>query len=200
VARLDSRYVDANPAAPGERQYWTEAWFLPDHTVFPWDGSKATVVWDRWDTLRSRRLAVFNYGVSQQDSHWLVAPFPRFAKIPHSGGVPYSGPVTDIHDSANVPYSGSVWVDPDAGSVWRTSDIVTEIPVRFGTRYASSDEDFDQFTIGTTQYLLPVARVEVVRYKGDMLRSEWAFRNYHKFEADSAITFFGADSSITYRH
>ena len=192
--------VDTNPIAAGGRQYWTEAWSLPGHTVFPWDGSEATVVWDRWDTRRDHRLAVFNYSVSQRDSHYLVTTFPNAAKIPHSGDVPYSGPVTEIHDSANAPYSGSVWVDPVTGSIWRCSDIATEIPARFGTRYASNVENFDQFTIGTTEYLLLVARVEVVRTKVEMLRSEWAFRNYHKFEADSAITFFGADSSITYRH
>jgi hypothetical protein len=192
--------VDTNPIAAGGRQYWTEAWSLPGHTVFPWDGSKATVVWDRWDTRRDHRLAVFNYSVSQRDSHYLVTTFPNAAKIPHSGDVPYSGPVTEIHDSANAPYSGSVWVDPATGSIWRCSDIVKETPARFRTRYASNVEDFDQFTIGTTEYLLLVARVEVVRTKVEMLRGEWAYRNYHKFDADSSITFFGTDSSITYRH
>ena len=191
--------VDTNPIAAGGRQYWTEAWSLSGHTVFPWDGSKATVLWDRWDTLRAHRLAVFDYTVGQQDSHYLVTTFPNAAKIPHSGDIPYSGPVTDIHDSANAPYSGSVWVDPATGSIWRCSDVVTEVPARFGTRYASNVEDFDQFTIGTGQYLLIAARVEVVRTKVSMSRSEWAYRNYHKFEAGSSVTFFGADSSITYK-
>jgi hypothetical protein len=55
-------------------------------------------------------------------------------------------------------------------------------------------------TLGTTQYMLNVMTVDVTENSADTNRYESVFRNYRKFEADSSITFFGADSAITYRH
>jgi hypothetical protein len=140
---------------------------------------RATLVWNRWDTLRGHRLAVFDYTVGRQDSKWAV--------IEGSTG------------SAIVPYAGSVYVDPATGAVWRVSDVITDIPVRFKTRYASGTLDSDLIMIGTTQYLLPVTEIEIVRGEGEMdRRTELVYRNYHKFEVDSSIDFLQVDSSVTF--
>jgi len=141
---------------------------------------RAKLVWSRWDTLRDHRLAVFDYTVSQQDSKWTVTE--------RSAG------------SATVPYAGSVFLDPATGAIWRLTDVVTEIPARFKTRYASGTLDSDLVTIGTAQYLLPIADTEIGRREGEMdWRVEWVNRNFHKFEADSSIDFLQVDSSVTER-
>jgi hypothetical protein len=140
---------------------------------------RATLVWNRWDTLRDHRLAVFDYTVSQQDSKWTVVEPPTA--------------------SAVVPYVGSVYVDPATGAIWRLTNVITEIPARFKGRYLSSVYDSDLVTSGTTQYLFFIAHTEIVRREGAAdRRVEWVYRNYHKFEVDSSIDFRQVDSSITY--
>jgi hypothetical protein len=193
---------DSMRIAHGGREYWCcrigrngkplagakwEAAFLYTFSEFEGLAGKATVVWDRWDTLRSRRFAVFHYSVSQQDSQWGMDSTSE-----------KDSNWTWIKSGAYVPYSGSIYVDPATGAIWRMSDVVTDLPARFKTRYASGTTDYDEVAIGTTRYMLPITKSVVTR-RGPDRRDDWAYRNYHKFDADSSITFFGTDSSITYK-
>jgi hypothetical protein len=175
---------------------WVPPWSVPGSGEFPWDGSKATVTWVRWDVVRGHRVAVFDYSVSAQDSHWILPNFRNDAVVPRSDGVKFSGPVTDFRGSAVLPYSGNVWVDPSTGAIWRTSTVTGEPPARSRIRSSSGTTDYDLLTLGTTQHLLRVANVTVVGTD----RVETLFRNYRKFEADSSITFFGTDSTVIYRN
>jgi hypothetical protein len=177
------------------REYWRPAggngkplphakWHatMLNHAGFkPLEETRAAFVWDRWDTVRGHRVAVFDYKVSQRDSGWV------YWKV--------SGT-----DSAIVPYSGYICVDPATGAIWRFSDVVTEIPARFPDRYVSGVEDYDQVTIGATQYLVRMTRTVTMiqRGEGGAVRDEWVYRNYQKFDAASSITFFGVDSTITF--
>jgi hypothetical protein len=122
------------------------------------------------------------------------------AKVPHSPeGIPYSGPVTDIRYAENIPYCGEVWIDPDTGGVWRLSDVV-EYPARFKTRKSSGVMEYDSVTLGAATYLLPVKNTVIMDARTERSRPEYVYRNYRKFEADSSITFFSADSTIKYPH
>jgi hypothetical protein len=177
---------------------WVQAWYVPGEGTFPWDRSNATLVWNRWEVVRGHRAAVFDYSVSQHDSHW-IKPYFDNATIPHAGGVLWSGPVTNLRKSAILPYKGSVWVDPFTGAIWRHSVVINEIPARFVHRSESDITDFDLVTLGETQYLLRVMDVFVMD-NVNTDREEWVYSNYGKFEADSSITFFEADSTVTYRH
>jgi hypothetical protein len=172
--------VTGKNGKPSKLAKWKEVGIYPTG-LFEALASRATLVWDRWDTLRARRFAVFNYSVGQQDSKWI---------LPERGIA-----------SARVPYSGSVHVDPVTGAIWRVSEVVNEIPARFKTRHISGVRDYDQVAMGTTQYLLLMTHSVIIRpnlWDVDE-RDDWVYRNYHKFDADSSITFFGADSSITYK-
>lgn len=147
--------------------------------------TKATIVWDHWETLRAHRLAVFNYSVSLKDSEWGL-----------DRAVKRGSDWTLIKSGVYAPYSGSVYVDPATGAVWRITQVITEIPAP--VKFISGVADYDEVMIGTRQYLLPVTSSTIIRRDTDR-RDEWFFRNYHKFDADSSITFFGADSSITFK-
>jgi hypothetical protein len=186
-----------NKPAPNQ---WVQSWYVPGSDTFPWDGSKASLVWNRWDVVRGHRVAVFDYSVTQQDSHFIMPYFRDKAVIPRLDGAPYSGPVTDLRNSAVLPYAGSMWVDPSTGAIWRLSMQIGEFPARFKIKHSSAVTDFDLVTLGTTQYLLKVADVEVLPYSADTDRCERLYSNYRKFEADSSVTFFGVDSTINYRH
>jgi hypothetical protein len=91
-------------------------------------------VWNRWDDLQSRRLAVFDLKVSRQKS----------------GVAPFSG-------SRLVDYSRIVY--------------------------------YDHMTLGAAQYLLSTASTVTYRRGAVMHRVKWVLRNFHKFEADSSVTF-----------
>jgi hypothetical protein len=179
---------------------WVQTWYIPGFGTFPWDGSNASVVWNRWDVVRGHRVVVFDYSVRAQDSHAILPYRHGKASIPRADGHLWSGPVTDMRDSAILPYTGSVWVDPSTGAIWRHSTLTTEFPARFMLHSSSVTNDYDLVTLGTTQYMLNVMTVDVTENYADTNRYEWVFRNHRKFAADSTITFFGADSAITYRH
>jgi hypothetical protein len=173
---------------PGE---WREP-FTPHYsTLFPWGRDHATTVWNRWETLQLHRLAVFDYQVKKEDSTALTCEKPVW-----SGG-PFSGHVTCRY-SEKIPYHGAVWVDPETGAIWRNTDTQDEFPARDKIRYNASIEEYDEIVIGTTPYMLVVRIETTTRTKIDAERNETVFRNYRKFEADSNITFFGADSSIKF--
>jgi hypothetical protein len=171
---------------PPAHAQWKEAG-LYSFDTFQAVATRAAIVWDRWEILRARRFAVFNYSVSLRDSEWEMGR-----------AVQRGSDWTTIKYGVNVPYSGSIYVDPATGAIWRYAEVIAEIPARFKFTYASNIVDYDLVTIGTAQYLLPMTHSSIVRKDTDW-RDEWVFRNYHKFDADSSITFFGADSSITYK-
>ncbi len=100
--------------------------------------------------------------------------------------------------SEKVPYRGSVWVDPDTGAIWQDTIIQDEFPARDNFRYLFFKEEYDEIAIGTRSYMLLTRDDAKSRTKTGNEHIERVFRNYRKFEADSTITFFSADSSIKY--
>ncbi len=173
------RYIGADGKPPA-RAKWKDGGLSPNDLTAAYRKELlvATVVWDRWDTLRNRRVAVFSYHVSRPNSGWIVAEQGT--------------------GSINVPYRGSIYVDPATGGIWRISDLVTEIPASFRTQYIFDVRDYAEVAIGTASYLLPVSWTSVNLIAGKKYRDEWVFRNYRRFNAESSLTFFDSDSTITF--
>ena len=135
--------------------------------------SEAVFTWNRWDSLRGRRVAVFDYTVDKAHST-LSLRLSNLAK-------------------AIIPYHGSVYADPGMGAVWRITDTATDIPRSLRTEQISTEIDFDEVAIGGATYLLPTEAVVSVLLPGSKVRNELAFRNYRKFEAQSDVK-FGAET------
>ena len=131
--------------------------------------SEAWFTWSRWETLRGKRLAVFDFSVDKQHST-LSLSLSDLAK-------------------AIVPYSGSIYADPESGAVWRITDAARDIPAKLLTRAISTTIDYDEIPIGDKKYLLPVEAVVSLILEHKKVRNELEFHDYRKFEADSAITF-----------
>ncbi len=131
--------------------------------------SEAWFTWSRWETLRGKRLAVFDFTVDKQHST-LSLSLSDLAK-------------------ATVPYRGSIYADPATGAVWRISDTAFDIPPRLLTREISRTIDYDEISIGDRKYLLPVQATVSALLETRRIRNEMEFKNYRKFEADSAVTF-----------
>lgn len=135
--------------------------------------SEAAFTWNRWNSLRGRRVAVFDYTVDKAHST-LSLRLSNLAK-------------------AIIPYHGSVYADPDTGAVLRITDTATEIPRSLRTEQISTEIDFDEVAIGGATYLLPTEAVVSVLLPRSKVRNELTFRNYRKFEAQSDIK-FGAET------
>jgi len=132
--------------------------------------SFATFAWNRWETVRGKRLAVFDYSVDLEHSTLRLG-------------------IGDLAEAV-LAYGGSVFADPETGAVWRITEAVNkDIPLKLQTREIGTVIDYDETPIGGRQYLLPVtATVSAVTWDGK-IRNEMEFRNYRKFDADSVIHF-----------
>ena len=170
--------VNGKPAAGG-RMPWRERFtsegefgILIDRVLGP--ESYAAFTWNRWETVRGKRLAVFDYAVDKERStlHLELGDLAR----------------------AVLAYHGSVFADPATGAVWRITEAVTkDIPLALQTREVSTVIDYEETAIGEKQYLLPVtATVSAITWQG-RIRNEMEFQNYRKFGADSVIHFEGSD-------
>jgi hypothetical protein len=131
--------------------------------------SEAWFTWNRWDTLRGKRLAVFDFAVDKHHST-LSLSLSDLAK-------------------AVVPYHGSIYADPATGAVWRITDTATDIPPQLLTREISTTIDYDEIPIGEKKYLLPVEATVSAVLETKKIRNEMEFQSYRKFAADSAVTF-----------
>jgi len=131
--------------------------------------SEAWFTWSRWETIRGKRLAVFDYTVDKQHSTLSLS-------------------LSDLA-RAIVPYRGSVYADPATGAIWRITDTAYDIPSKLMTQEISRTIDYDEIPIGEKRYLLPVEATVSALLETRKIRNEMEFQDYRKFEADAAITF-----------
>jgi hypothetical protein len=137
--------------------------------------SGAAFSWNRWDRLGDKRVAVFDYVVDREHSTLSLS-------------------LSDLA-RAVIPYSGSVYADPDSGTVWRITDTATEIPPALETQQISTTVDYRETKIGEIGYILPTEATVTLLLKKKKVRNEMEFNGYRKFEANSAITFGSSTDS-----
>ena len=115
----------------------------------------------------------YSFSVARENSHWIV----------HDGGQTYK-----------PAYSGAVWIDPASARVLRIEMQAKEMPEGFPTDHVESATDYQNVRVGGVQeYLLPVHAEVLTCQRGtnNCARNAIDFRNYHKFEGQSNITFEG---------
>jgi hypothetical protein len=166
--------VNGKPADPMKRHWHTplvtegEFGILLSRVVDP--ASDATFTWNRWETVRGKRLAVFDYSVDKEHST-LTMQLSDLAK-------------------ATLAYRGSVYVDAETGAVWRITDTADSgIPPQLRMQAISTVIDYAETAIGGKPYLLPSAATVAVVTDTGRVRNELEFRDYRKFEAESVIKF-----------
>jgi len=170
--------VNGKPVEPGPKRWHTplitEGEFAILLSRVLGAESQAYFTWGRWETLREKRLAVFDYTVDKRHST-LTLSLSDLAK-------------------ATVAYSGSVWGDPATGAVWRITDTASDIPPALLTRAISTAIDYGEVLIGEKKYLLPIEATAALLLETKKVRNEMEFQGYRKFEADTVIT-FGPDAT-----
>jgi hypothetical protein len=131
--------------------------------------TQADFRWERWATLRGRRMHVFAYRVLQSRSKWHVSYERRLDIVP--------------------AYSGLVYVDRDTGAVMRITLEAQDIPPSFPVQQAGTVLDYDYAEISGVQYILPLRAVVRMRAGRFLSKNEVEFRMYRKFGAEAIIKY-----------
>jgi len=87
---------------------------------------------------------------------------------------------------------GAVWIDPATSRVLRIEMEARDFPETFETDHVESATDYQYIRLGgSEQYLLPVHSETLSCQRGtaNCTRNAIDFRNYHKYEGQSTVTF-----------
>jgi len=166
--------VNGKPADPLKRRWHTplttegEFGILLANIAAP--SSDATFTWNRWEVVRGKRLAVFDFTVDREHST-LTMTLSDLAK-------------------AVLAYHGSVYADPQTGAVWRITDAVTSnIPPALHLKEIATVIDYAETSIAGKIYLLPSTASVLTIEDNAKVRNDMEFQDYRKFEAETVIRF-----------
>ncbi|MBM3812235.1 MAG: hypothetical protein FJW20_11460 [Acidimicrobiia bacterium] len=131
--------------------------------------TSAEFAWERWSTLRGRRMHVYRYRVSQSRSKWRIS-YQRALDI-------------------IAGYRGLVFVDAETQSVARIRLEADGLPPSFPIQQASVELDYDGIQISGVHFMLPLKHTMRMREAKMLVKNEVEFRMYRKFGAEAVITF-----------
>lgn len=137
--------------------------------------SQAAFEWDRWRTLRGKRMAVFSYSIDSAHSSYTI-DYNREQQI-----------VT--------AYEGLVYADKDTGVISRLTFHAKNIPASFPVQDASNRLDYDNVEIAGRPYNLPLSASMRMKARERSpsgyvtTKNDIEFRMYRKFGSDITITF-----------
>jgi hypothetical protein len=134
--------------------------------------SETTFDWERWATLRGRRMHVFSFRVEQSRSKYSI----RYGRG--------AGERTII-----AGYHGLIYADRDTRMVMRIKMECDHLPVDFPIQSVDLDLNYDFTKISGQPFLLPL-KSELHSREGKLLvKNEVEFRLYNKFGAEATIQF-----------
>jgi len=134
--------------------------------------SQTTFDWERWATLRGRRMYVFSYRVPQSTSKY---------SIRHGRGSDARTIITGYH--------GLIYADRDTYMVMRIKLEAEHLPPDFPIQSVDLDLNYDLTKISGQEFLLPM-KSELHSREGKVLvKNETEFRLYNRFGADTTIQF-----------
>jgi hypothetical protein len=126
--------------------------------------------WERWATLRGKRMYVFNFHVRQLHSQYTI----------------YS---EAVQRTVIAGYHGLIYADRDTKMVMRIKLEVENLPVDFPVQSVDLDMNYDFMKISGQPYLLPL-KSEIRSREGKFLvKNEVEFRLYNRFGAETNIQF-----------
>jgi hypothetical protein len=132
-------------------------------------GTEAEFNWERWATLRGKRMHVFSYRVRQDRSKYRIV---------------YRG-VSEIV----AAYRGLVYIDRDTMMVMRIRLEAENLPPTFPIQGVNVDLNYDSIEISERKFILPL-KSELRSREGRLLvKNEVEFHRYRKFGVDVNISF-----------
>src|SRR5579863_7658294 len=134
--------------------------------------SETTFDWERWATLRGRRMYVFSFRVEQSRSKYSI----RYGRGADERTI-------------IAGYHGLIYADRDTHMVMRIKMECDHLPVDFPIQSVDLDLNYDFTKISGQPFLLPL-KSELHSREGKMLvKNEVEFRLYNKFGAEATIQF-----------
>ena len=126
--------------------------------------------WERWATLRGKRMHVFAFRVGQAYSKYTI-----YAE--------------SVRRTVIAGYHGLIYADRQTGMVMRIKMEADNLPVDFPIQSVDLDLNYDMAKIAGNEFLLPL-KSEIRSREGKFLvRNEVEFRLYNRFGADTSIQF-----------
>jgi hypothetical protein len=131
--------------------------------------TRARFDWERWATLRGKRMHVFAYRVPQETSQWSI--------------------VYEKTHAIKPAYRGLIYVDKQTLAVMRITLEADNLPYSFPVQQAMTTLDYEFQSISGADYVLPLKAVMRMRAGKMLVKNEVEFRNYNRFGAEATITF-----------
>ena len=131
--------------------------------------TRARFEWERWATLRGKRMHVFAYRVPQETSQWSI--------------------VYEKTHAIKPAYRGLIYVDKQTLAIMRITLEADNLPFSFPVQQAMTTLDYEFQSISGTDYVLPLKAVMRMRAGKLLVKNEVEFRNYNRFGAEATITF-----------
>jgi hypothetical protein len=126
--------------------------------------------WERWGTLRGRRMHVFSYRVLQSKSKYSI----------------FSG---TANQRIIAGYRGLIFIDKETGAILKITLQAEDLPTGFPIREVNLSLDYDHVSISDHDFILPLKAILTSREGAKYLsKNEVEFRMYRKFSAESTIT------------
>ena len=134
------------------------------------DGTRADFKYYEATNLAGKPAAIYDIKVALPNSNWTI----------NVGG-----------QSLRPAYSGSIWVDKASAQVRRIEMQADNIPKDFPDDSIQSAVDYEEVSLGTSKFLLPVHAENLSCQRGTTLCSKNTidFRDYHKYSGESTIEF-----------
>lgn len=143
---------------------------------------KAQFHWDHWENSGQKRLAVFSYSITRENSQYVVC-------CASTGTVTINGFQQRQLKSWASAYRGLLYADPDTGAIERFTLRNVDIPSWVDMDAAGNWIDYSEVNLSGQPYRLPAQAVHHTQIRNYQTRDEIEFSNYRKFTADSTITF-----------
>jgi hypothetical protein len=137
--------------------------------------TEASFDWERWATLRGRRMYVFSFRVPQARSQYSIEERESRRKI-------------------IAGYHGLIYADRATGRVMRISMECDDIPTDFPIQKVSLDLNYDFTKIADQEFVLPLKADLRSREGRFLVWNEIEFHLYRKFGTESSITFEALDA------
>ena len=135
--------------------------------------------WERWATLRGKRMHVFSYRVPQSTSKYSI----RWGDGPSARTI-------------IAGYRGLIYADRETFKVMRLQLEAENMPVDFPIQSVTLDLNYDYTTISGEKYVLPL-KAELHSREGKFLvKNEVEFRRYNRFGTDTSISFGDVPDAI----
>lgn len=126
--------------------------------------------WERWATLRGRRMYVFNFHVRRANSKYTIY-------------------ADSVKRTVFAGYHGLIYADRETGMVMRIKMECEGLPVDFPVQSVDLDLNYDFTKISGQDYLLPLKSEIRSREAKFMVKNEVEFRLYNRFGAETNIQF-----------